>query len=139
MSAILACGVCAAGIGRAIFPPVLWWALIATLWFVALAVVRARFDLPSWVIPRPLGAVVIVLLITWIGSVGAGPFFHLLLLVPCTISTTHKLLARSNTLPRERRAILVVLSVVVACLGVATGAEYFHVSRMTPAERVERL
>ena len=100
MDFILACGLCVAGLGKAVFPPVIWWAVIGSIWFVSISIVRSRFNLPSRLIPGPLVAILMLFLISVLGYAVAGPTLHLLLLPLCLFTTNLKQrVGRESELP----------------------------------------
>ena len=132
---VLACGVCATGMEKALFPPVMAWAGIVSLWYLALAIVRERFALRSALIPRIRGALMVLLGCT-VMAIQLGPTLHLLLLPFCIASTIHKLLMKAAP---GRTAYLAVSATSLGLLVVAAVGEYWRVSVMTPAQRVLRL
>lgn len=136
---ILACGSCAGGVQAVLFPPVGFWALIACLWFVSAVVVRKRYEIPSRLVPGPLGAIAAVVILTALAA-GGGPAVYLLLIPPTIVSAGHKIVdpesARSDV---GRRRVVALFAAAVVCLSVTAGVAYWRVSRMTPTQRVLRV
>ena len=131
MGFILACGICVAGLGMAVFPPVIWWAAIASIWFVSVSIVRSRFNLPNRLIPGPLVSILLLLLISVLGFTLAGPTLHLFLLPLCLLTTSINLPNGREVELRGLQAIRFLAMVAVVSLILSAGVEYFRISRMT--------
>ncbi len=84
--AATACGICTLGLTWNLFPPVLSWSLLATGWFVSLAVLSEKENTRLILVPKITIAIVLGVAGVVLGFTFFGGIIMLPLLVPCFLN-----------------------------------------------------
>jgi len=82
-----ACSVCAYALADRFLPPIYFWMVFASLWFLALSVLSETTNIKLAGIPKILKAILLVLILNIAGLFILGPIFVLALLLVSVVST----------------------------------------------------